>query len=194
MRMTDDVMRDLVTKHDTVITNLVSSVEHLVSSQTETNKRLEEITKFLTKQVVFSNKLENMDRDVAESFKRVHSRMDEIDDVQKSSRGCSSVRLLTKDLESLTKEVDRLVENMNSNREYVEAVDKQVSEMLSPSLLKWVGGFIILYTVTFGTYVVQSFNTLDKTNTSIRTLLDRDMKDTSLLMESIYGYKSKTTR
>jgi len=178
--MTDDIMRDLVAKHDGVITSLVASVEHLVTSQTETNKRLEEISRFLAKQVVFGNKLEEMDRNLNESFKRVHCRIDEIDSIQKSDKGCNSVRLLTKDVESITKDTTRLLGNVEEHRMNIESIDKKVIPRV---VLMWVVGIGISYSVMFGTYTVQTFNKIDKTNATLTTMIKRDVKDISKLMD-----------
>jgi len=181
--MTDDVMRDLVTKHDTVITSLVSSVEHLVNSQTETNKRLEEISKFLAKQVVFSTKLENLDKELGDSFKRVHNRVDEIDTLQKSDQGCNSVRLLRKDIEVVQRDNIRLVGNIEDHRRMLEHFTTVEASHISGSTLRWVIGFIILYSVSFGGYVVESFNKLDRLEAKVMVQLERDMVDTKWLMK-----------
>jgi predicted nuclease with TOPRIM domain len=184
--MTDDIMRDLVTKHDAVITNLVSSVEHLVNSQTETNKRLEEITKFLTKQVVFSSKLESMDKELVDSFKRVHKRIDDLAEIQASSTGCGSVRLLTKDIERISSDIDKLVTVITDHETSRIKLESYVNSFVSPTALKWVGAFIVGYTVTFGTYVVQSFNTITEVNSRLSVKLDRDMADVDMLMKRVF--------
>jgi len=181
--MTDEIMRELVTKHDAVIGNLVTSVEHLVSSQTETNKRLEEISKFLAKQAVFSNKLEMMDKDLIESFKRVHSRIDEIDAIQKSESGCNSMKLLNKDLDSVAKDTTRLIGIVEEHRIEIENISKVQATYPSTNAIRWGIGLLLVYTITFGTYVVQSLNSLTTTDARITTLLERNIVDTGKLME-----------
>ena len=192
--MTDDVMKDLVTKHDATITQLVSSVEHLVRSQTTTNERLEEISKFLAKQVVFSSKLETMDKDISDSFsrrdqskldsdKRIHRRIDEIETTQKSDNGCNSVRLLTKDIESLTKDVTRLIAHDAERSTSLEELDKKVDKYPSNKVIITISTVVIGYMIIFGTYVVQSLNKFDTTTAKLSVMLDRDMADISKLME-----------
>lgn len=192
--MTDDVMKDLVTKHDATITQLVSSVEHLVRSQTTTNERLEEISKFLAKQVVFSSKLETMDKDISDSFsrrdqskldsdKRIHRRIDEIETTQKSDNGCNSVRLLTKDIESLTKDVTRLIAHDADRSKSLEELDKKVDKYPSNKVIITISTVVIGYMIIFGTYVVQSLNKFDTTTAKLSVMLDRDMADISKLME-----------
>jgi hypothetical protein len=183
--MTDDIMRDLVTKHDAVITSLVSSVEHLVQSQTDTNKKLEEITKLLSQQTLLSTKLEQMDKELVESFKRVHHRIDEVDNLQKSDLGCNSVRLLTKDIESLTKDTMRLVGLVEDHRQNLEMVKKIQNGYPSTTAIRWGIGVLIAYSITFGTYVVQSIGGLSQTDARVLTLLERDIRDTAILMEHL---------
>ena len=186
--MTDDVMKDLVTKHDATITQLVSSVEHLVRSQTTTNERLEEISKFLAKQVVFSSKLETMDKDISDSFsrrdqskldsdKRIHRRIDEIETTQKSDNGCNSVRLLTKDIESLTKDVTRLIAHDAERSTSLEELDKKVDKYPSNKVIITISIVVIGYMIIFGTYVVQSLIKFDTTTAKLSVMLDRDMAD-----------------
>ena len=209
--MTDEAMRELVTKHDTVIQQLVvsnsqivTSVEHLVEAQKESNERqlainsrLEEISKFLAKQAVFSTKLETMDIEVRESFKRrdeskvesdrrIHARIDEIVATQKSDNGCNSVRLLTKDVEALTKEYVRVVGDVIEHRTRVEKLEAHRVADISPTTVKWAAGLIVAYSIMFGTYVVQSINGLNSTNTRITSMLNRDVKDTDKLMKLMY--------
>ena len=179
--MTDEIMRDLVTKHDAVIGSLVTSVEHLVSSQTETNKRLEEISRLLAKQVIISNKLETLDKELSDSFNRVHRRIDEIDTIQKSENGCSSIRLLTKDTEALTKDTLRLLGVTEDQRLHLEAINKVQAAYPSTTIIKWGVGLLIAYSITFGTYVTQSINGLARTDERVMTLLERDIKDTASL-------------
>jgi len=189
--MTDDIMKDLVTKHDAVITSLVASVEHLVKSQTDTNKKLEEITKLLTKQVLLSNRIEAMDKELTESFKRVHHRIDDMDKLQKSDNGCNSVRLLTKDIEALTRDTIRLVGSVEDQRQHLEAMQKIQTSYPSTTAIRWGVGILIAYSITFGTYVVQSISGLTQTDARVLTLLERDIRDTAILMDNLKIKKDK---
>jgi len=183
--MTDDTMKDLVTKHDLTITQLVQSVEHLVTAQTETNKRLEEISGFLAKQAVFTSRLETMDKELRDSFKRVHKRVDEIENLQKTDTGCNSVKLLHKDVESLTKDTTRLVGAVEENRIMYEKLKSTQDKSPPPALIKWVISLMLAYSIMFGTYVVQTFSKLEQTNALIVTKLERDIKDTMVLSELV---------
>ena len=159
--MTDDAMQDLVLKHDSTITQLATSVqnqsksvEDLVKSNNETNKRLEEISRYLAKQAVFDSKLEAMDRELSDSFKRVHKRIDEMDEIQTSTSGCKSVQLLTKDVESVEKESTHLAGTIGDMKITLETQQKAIDSLPSSKIIMWVLGFIIVYSITFGSYVV----------------------------------------
>jgi len=159
--MTDDALKDLVLKHDSEISLLANSIENqsksiesLVASNAETNKRLEEISGYLAKQALFDNKLEVMDRELSESFKRVHKRIDEMDEIQTSTNGCKSVQLLTKDVESVEKESTHLAGTIGDMKITLETQQKVLDSLPSSKLITWILGFIIVYSVTFGSYVV----------------------------------------
>jgi len=178
--MTDDAMKDLVSRHDSTITSLVSSVEHLVSSQAETNKRLEEISKFLAKQQVFGTKFDLLNNELTDSFKRVHKRIDKLDETQSSESGCNSVKLLHKDVLSIAKDVTRLIGTTEEHRIRIETAEKHI---IPRSVMTWISGIVIMYTVTFGVYVVKSFNTLEKIEARQEGTLTRDLEDTKWLMK-----------
>jgi len=161
--MTDDTLKDLVLKHDNEISLLASSIqsqsksiENLAESNTETNKRLEEISKYLAKQVVFDNKLETMDRELTESFRRVHARINELHATQDSNTGCKSVQLLNKDVQSLAKDTTRLVNSLNNVEQEMRTNNEKLDNFPSPKLLQWVIGGVIVYLISFGSYVITS--------------------------------------
>ena len=190
--MTEEALRELVLQHDTSIQKFTQSIEHLAKAQAETSqeikelgKRLEEITTYLAKQQVFSTKLETMDRELAESFKRVHKRIDAIEQTQVSDSGCSSVKLLSRDVAAVTKDVNRLVGIVEEHRLNIEQHDRLHARSISPTALRWSAALVVGYLISFGTYVVQTFNKLERTDAKITTLLERDIKDTARLMERI---------
>jgi len=190
--MTESEIKELLLKHDRSIEMLATSIEHLVKSQEqtsndlkETNKRLEEISKLLSKQVVFSEKLNVVEKDARECCKRAHKRIDEIEETQRSDQGCSSVKLVNRDVVALTKEVTRLIGTVEEHRIKIDQVDKLQTKSISPKTLMWAAGLTVGYLITFGTYVVQTFNKLERTDAKITTLLERDIRDTAKLMERI---------
>ena len=164
--MTDDALKDLVLKHDSEISLLANSIENqsksiesLVNSNTETNKQLKEISNHLAEQALFDNKLEAMDKELEESFKRVHKRIDDIENIQESTNGCKSVQLLNKDTQSISKDTIRLVGALEDTKNELHAIGKRIDDLPSPRVLQWGIGLVIVYLVSFGSYVVSSLHT-----------------------------------
>ena len=175
--MTDEAMKDLVSKHDTAITQLASSVEHLITAQTETNIQLKEISKYLAKQVIFDSKLEDINRKLNDSFKRVHQRIDEVEDLQTGDVGCHNIRLITKDIDTLTKDTIRLVGVIEEHRFKVEGMGNTLSKYPSTVAIRWGVGIFIAYSVMFGTYVVKSINAISQVNVKLTEVINRDTSD-----------------
>ena len=159
--MTDDALKDLVLKHDSEISLLANSIENqsksiesLVDSNAETNKQLKEISGYLAKQALFDNKLEAMDKEVAQTFKRVFSLIDDLKGTQESTSGCKSVQLLSKDVESIEKESVHLAGTIGDMQVTLKTQQKVIDSLPSSKIIMWVLGFIIAYSITFGSYVV----------------------------------------
>ncbi len=195
-----DDLRETVHRHDKDIDRLVVSVDNLVHTQGETNKRLHEISLHLANSAISSSKLEQMEREITESFKhrdkeqsetfkRMFEKMESIEHIQRSDTGCQSVKLLAKDVNLISKEHLLVIETLEKHRIKLEHIDHKFSDMISPIALKWVGGFVIMYSITFGSYVVDSINKLSNTNVKIVQMLNRDIKDTAKLMKEAYDKK-----
>jgi len=195
--MTDDTQKNLIERHDkrlddhdNTIRTLVVSVEQLVETQGVTNKRLEEISRFLSKQAVFSTRLDDLDRNLTESFKRVHERIDKLEDIQDSESGCNSVRLLNKDVTHLTEGAEKLVESVSLLATKVEEVEEKQREFLSPSTIKWIAGFIIVYIVGFGSYTAGSINSINSEIVKHDTIIDTNNREL-IRLEHWLGFMEK---
>ena len=161
--MNDDAIKELVLRHDASIMQQANAIEHLATVQSElskeikeSNNRLEEISKYLAKQAVFGTRLDEMDRNLIESFKRVHRRIDEMDAIQKSDSGCKSVQLLQKDIDRGLRDLERLEAQVLRNRGDLEVISQTVSDMVKPATLKWAIGLLVVYSVSFGSFMVSS--------------------------------------
>lgn len=182
--MTDDTLKDLVLKHDNEISLLANSIqnqsksiESLIESNTETNRRLDEISKYLAKQAVFDTKLNSMDRELTESFKRVHNRIDDLDSVQSSVAGCTSVQLLSKDVSSVTKDVNRLVEAIEKRQSDIGNIKTSLDSIPSISTVRWAIGLLVVYVVLFGSYVVTSLQEEEVQITSNTKVIESAVND-----------------
>lgn len=202
--MTDETMKDLVNEHDKIIKQLINNnmeltnnVKALVAAQTEMAKQLKSISESLTKQMFISERLENMDKEIRDSFslrdknilegqKRVFDRIAVMEKIQQSDIGCNSVRLLTKDVDNLIKEIDRIIKIDEINNNRITVLENHNASIISPATYKWTAAILISYSIMFGVYVVQSINSLSAAYKESSTLLHRDIQDTSNLMKKIY--------
>ena len=196
-----DDLRETVHWHDKDIDRLVVSVDNLVQTQGETNKKLEDISSHLANSAIASNKLEEMEQEITDSFQHRNREINEtnkifgeklevIEHIQRSDTGCQSVKLLAKDVGSMSKEHTLVMGTLEEHRIKLEHMEHHFATMISPLTMKWIAGVIIMYSVTFGSYVVNSINKLNNINVKVTQMLNRDIKDTAKLMKLIYEKKS----
>lgn len=159
--MTDSTMKELVLKHEQTIESLVKSVDALVNSNSETNIRLKEISEHLYKQAVFDTKLSSLDKELTDSFKGIYSRIDELEITQNSNAGCKSVQLLSKDVKAHDKDITQLVGGLEDTKLTINNVDKSIEALPSRALITWGIGILVIYSISFGSYVVSSLHKND---------------------------------
>jgi len=154
--VTDETLRDLVLKHESTIEKLAISIESLVVSQSETNTKLGDISKSLSKHAVLDTKLDNIVHETKDTFKRAFSRIDKLEETQGSNNGCKSVQLLAKDTEGLEKGYVQMAGAVGDIRINTENMERQIDSLPSPTTVRWFVGLIAVYMVSFGSYVVSS--------------------------------------
>jgi hypothetical protein len=163
--MTDDALRDLVHKHDNSIAQLAISIEHLVQSNASMIPEIRNITRYLTEQEAISDRIDNMNREIIESFARLYKRLDSIE----SDSGPKSVQLIKKDVDHITTQLGKAQDDIIRYRDRLETVEKN---SVSPTMRNWLLGMVIMYSIVFGTYVVQSLNTLANTDARVLTIIE----------------------
>lgn len=88
--MTDDELREKVIKHDYEFRSLTTSLAELSDSMKQLTKGLEQV-------IVLNERMISMDKDLKESFKRVHDRQDKFeDDLKKSINELEIFRFIAK--------------------------------------------------------------------------------------------------
>ena len=99
--MSDEDYKDLIITHDKQIDkidnhldNLAKSVGDLSTSISASNRKMEDFTTMLSQQNVIMEKFANMDKELTDSFKRVHQRIDNIEKMQ-GGDGCRAISKLT---------------------------------------------------------------------------------------------------
>lgn len=165
--------------NDVVIKDLIESMNTLINTQEKLARELSNISKKLCNKDLLDNRLDMLDKEITESFKRI----DSIATIQASDKGCNSVRLLTKDVQSLNKDTLRLVGVTEEHRIKLERIDEDIAKNIAPSTIKWVTGLLVAYSIMFGTYIVTSINKLNSTDVKTLSMLNRNIKDTDKLME-----------
>lgn len=171
-----DTKNSSVTKSNTSVEDLITTVNILINRFNTLEKELNE--SFKRRDEI------NKDRD-----KRLHQRITNIITVQSSSEGCNSVRLLTKDVQSISKDVLRLIGNIEEHRLKIEQIDNTLSKSISPLTFKWGTAILITYSITFGTYIVNSINKLNAATIRTTSILDRNSRDTDRLIKLVYDPK-----
>jgi len=83
--MKDEDVKDLVITHDKHIEVMSQSIEHLADAVGTTNRKMEDIIEVLSNQHVQAERLSNMDENLKESFERVHTKIEDLETVQKAA-------------------------------------------------------------------------------------------------------------
>ena len=91
--MSDDDYRDLVLKHDKHIDRVADSVEHLAKAVGATNQKLEDVIDVIGTQNVLMEKFTNLETNLKESFTRVYTRLEKLENTHTSSGGCPALKL-----------------------------------------------------------------------------------------------------
>jgi chaperonin cofactor prefoldin len=119
--MTDDILRDMVITHDKKLDkvdmhleSLAVSVDTLANNIQASSRKMEDFTTMLSQQNLLMEKFANMDKELGDSFKRVHDRVDKIENIQ-DDKGCVAllnhhghVELLAEKIIVANKRIDKL--------------------------------------------------------------------------------------
>ena len=93
-------VKDKVLEHDFAIREMSKAVHELAETSKDSNIKLGEIAKSLSKQEVILEKLTNLEGNTKDSINRVHKRIDSLEDAIKEvksrgeSEGCTALKLL----------------------------------------------------------------------------------------------------
>jgi len=168
--VTDENFKDMVIAHDKDISTLATSIETLASNVGATNNRLSEVIDIMNQQSVLVERMNNMDHNVTESFKRAWGRLEKLE-VMAETNGCNIAR-------GLDKEKDVFTEKIKVINNRLHDVEINTSTFWSGAAPKWILGLLVSYSITFGTYVVTS---LHKTETVLATYIAKDTESRSTI-------------
>ena len=66
---------------------------------------------------------------------------------------------MNKDTQSISKDTLQLVGALKDTKNELHAIGKRIDDLPSPRVLQWSIGLVIVYLVSFGSYVVSSLHT-----------------------------------
>lgn len=159
--MTNEAIRDMVISHDKHIDSLSESIRSLIATQKEGNAKIDRLVEEISKQNVLIERVNNMDRELTESFKRVHTRLDKIEDT-KDGDGCNALKIQKTVLTDVHNETVGLSTRMKS-------VEDNLPKKVSWSIVQWIVAIMVGYSISFGTYIVTSIQDLEKTLVEIKS-------------------------
>jgi len=102
----DDDLKKLVLQNDAILRTVVTTMEHLAGANDMTNTKLDKVVDALNSQNILIEKFNNLERELQESFMRVHKKIEAIEHVQ-ATDGCTPLKLGNKDVKSLEKRVSK---------------------------------------------------------------------------------------
>jgi len=144
--MSDEDYKDMVIEHDKHLESLATSIESLAGGVGATNRKLEDIIDVISTQNVLIEKFTNLETNLKESFNRVHNKIRVVEDKQ-NSNGCPVLNIEAEKIRVANKRIGDL--------------EEEVKKIISPMLIKSIATLLIIQSILFGTYLVQSIHSLD---------------------------------
>ena len=165
--MTEEDYRNMVIHHDKHIDSLSASISNLAGSVSSSNNKLDTVIDAITHQNVIIERMNNMENNVAESFKRAWGRLGKLEETS-SGVGCEAAKLLHK-------EKDLANEKMKVANKRIDSLETDVKVVttgnISGGTLRWLMGLLVFYSITFGVYAVTSLHEID---TALSSYIARD--------------------
>lgn len=145
-RRQSDFIQIKLAEHDGHIDTLSSAIEDLASTNGVTNQKLDKLVDTMSAQNVLIEKVNNMDKNLHDSFARRDFRLDALERTHLES-GCSSVRLTHESVKSLNKSVDTMREAAKETNQAVHSriktAEEKIATYVSGTVVRWTLGIII---------------------------------------------------
>ena len=158
--MHEDYYRKMVIDHEKHLETLTSSVSHLTNIVGSTNSKLDDVIAVITQQNVLVERMNNLDNNVADAFKREGGRIDRLEQVSGDS-GCSLAKKLCSSYEVLDEKLKVANKRIDTTNVSVKTVDTKVEGTVSSNVVRWALSLLMVYSIGFGTYVVSSLHKFD---------------------------------
>ena len=179
--MTDDKYKDMVISHDKDIETLAGSIEHLALNVGETNHKLDNVIDVITQQNVLVERINNLDTNVAESFKRAWKRL-EILETTAATGGCSIAKTATATNDLLDEKLKVVSKSISDNTDDVKVLNTKVENTVPSTVVRWVMGLLVFYSVAFGTYIVSSIH---ETDTIVSAYIAKDTQNSAQVKDKL---------
>jgi len=140
--VTDSEVKETVIKHSMEFQSLTTSLKGIVTE-------LHEITKSLRNVAILNEKIDNMDNNITDSFKRVHRRSDNLDErlkiveTSRNEKGCVALNTMQIEYKGKIDQLDTLSTDMKDIKDIP-------NKILWRFVLSLVGVFAISVAVHLG--------------------------------------------
>ena len=152
--MTEEEHKKLSVHTDKNLEILTHSVTQLTNNVNTINSRMEDMLKLMADHNVMTERLNNMDSNMKEFSARMGERLLSLEESHSGS-GCQAMRSAEESIKAVGKSIDTV-------RDRVKESEIKLNDTITATTTKWLVGILIIYTVSFGTYVVQGIQGLEK--------------------------------
>lgn len=171
----------MVISHDKDIETLAGSIEHLALNVGETNHKLDNVIDVITQQNVLVERINNLDTNVAESFKRAWKRLESLETTA-ATGGCSIAKTATAANNLLDEKLKVVGKRISENTDNVKVLNGKVDNTITSTVVRWVMGLLVFYSIAFGTYVVSSIH---ETDTLVSAYIAKDTQNSTQVRDKL---------
>jgi len=141
-----------VEAHDRSLEMVAMAIEDLAAAAGLTNNKLDKVVEALGMQSVIIERLNNMDNNIADSFKRRDERLNKLEDMQVI--GCSPLKVSEENVKSLGRSVDTLriaiEKGLGRSDARVDSIETKIGTFISGAVVRWAIGITVTVMLVLG--------------------------------------------
>ena len=187
--MTHEEQIEKLLAHDYHLKSLTDSVQKMTATAAETNSSIRDLIESMHKQKLLQEKVVNMDINVKEAFERVNHKISKLEDSHKG--GCPLANKHVEEVKGLAEvtktKLNVLQEKVQKLEDNSEACETKVSKIVDPKILMWLGGLVIMYLISFGSYTVSTINDLSTKYNVITAEQTQINKSNTALLQKLFN-------
>jgi len=146
--MPNDDIRDMVIAHDRVIEHLAKGITDLQALTEKIFVKLDAIPDIATSHNVLSEKVNNLESNVRESFNRRDIKIDKLDDTQNGD-GCTNVRSAIGMAKKNSTDIGAVGGELDTE---VKRINKELKSFVSGTVVRWALPMIVGALVSYASY------------------------------------------